>query len=590
MKQKIQQAIGEALTSLKIEAGDFSVEYSDDFAHGDFTTNVAMAHAKAYPPAGGQNPRALAEKIVEKLKEQKNGKGGKTLSEIDKIEVAGLGFINFYLSRDFFAGQVKQILKDGNKIGKNHLYKGKKVMIEYTDPNPFKPFHIGHLMSNSIGETLSRLIENAGAEVKRAYYGGDVGLHVAKTIWAITHGNKNGATWEEIKKSSVTDQVRWLGNAYTNGSANYEENKIAQKEIQEINKKVFEKSDEKINKIYDWGRQVSIEHFHEIYKKLDTRFDFEFFESEMAPIGMFLVEEFLAKGIFEKSEGAIVFKGEKYGLHTRVFVTSQGLPTYETKELGLTKRKMELYPFDLSIVVTANEQNDYFKVLLKVIEFVFPSIASKMRHISHGMLRFTEGKMSSRKGNVITGESLIDEVEKMVDAKISERDLTTSEKKDIRQKVAIAAIKFSILKQTPGSDIIFDAEKSVSFEGDSGPYLQYSAVRAQSVLHKAATEKIAANISNVSDGVVSDDAISDFEKLLTRFPDIVERATVELAPQKIVTYLLELASAFNAYYANHKIVDVADQFSPYKVALTQSFAQIMTNGLLLIGISVPEKM
>ena len=297
----------------------------------------------------------------------------------------------------------------------------------------------------------------------------------------------------------------------------------------------------------------------------------------------------MAKGVFEKSEGAIVFKGEQYGLHTRVFVTSQGLPTYETKELGLTKRKIEVYPFDLSIVVTANEQNDYFKVLLKVIEFVFPAIANKMRHISHGFLRLTSGKMSSRKGSVVTGESLIKEMEEMIDAKIAERDLTADEKKTIRQKVAIAAIKFTILKQSSGSDIIFDPEKSLSFEGDSGPYLQYSAVRAQSVLHKAQKEGVVVAKGKISAEKIPEN-ISDFEKLLSRFPDITERATVELAPQKIVTYLLELASAFNAYYANNKIVDATDQFSSYKVALTQSFVQIMTSGLLLLGISVPEKM
>ena len=584
IKQKIQQAIGEALTSLQIEAGDFTVEYADDFAHGDFTTNTAMVHAKALK----QNPRALAEKIVEKLKEQKNGKGGKTLSEVNKIEVAGPGFINFYLSRDFFAKNVADLLKEGSDIGKNHLHKGKKIMIDHTNLNPFKPFHIGHLVNHSVGESFSKLFENAGAEVKRVSYGGDVGLHVAKTIW----GMMQEPYKKEMSKKADTSAekpIDYLGRVYAKGSTAYEDDKTATEKIKEINKQIFEKSDKKVNELYDWGKAESLKYFDQVYKMLDVHFSYQFLESEMAPIGMFLVEEFLAKGIFEKSEGAVVFKGEQYGLHTRVFVTSQGLPTYETKELGLTKRKIEVYPFDLSIVVTANEQNDYFKVLLKVIEFVFPETASKMRHVSHGFLRLTSGKMSSRKGSVVTGESLISEMEEMVDAKIAERDLTTDDKKMIRQKVALAAIKFSILKQAPGSDIIFDPEKALSFEGDSGPYLQYSAVRAQSVLHKAQKEGVAITKGKISAEKIPEN-ISDFEKLLTRFSDITERATVELAPQKIVTYLLELASAFNAYYANNKIVDPNDAFSPYKVALTQSFVQIMTSGLALLGISVPEKM
>lgn len=572
IKQKIQQAIGQALTDLEIEVGDFGLEYPTDSAHGDFSSNVAMGHAKI----SRQNPKVLAEKIVEKLNEQVKNK---KLDGVERIEVAGPGFINLHLSHEFFGKCIQRILKEGDKHGRNDLHAGEKVLIDYTDPNPFKPFHIGHLMSNAIGETTCRLFENAGAEVKRAYYGGDVGLHVAKAIW--------GMLKSPFDKKGTETPIAYIGRVYAEGNTAFESDPILADSIKEINKKLFEHSDEEMNKLYDWGREISIKHFHEIYKILNTHFDFEFFESEMAPIGMFLVEEFLQKDILEKSEGAIVFKGEQYGLHTRVFVNSQGLPTYEAKELGLTKRKIEAYPFDLSIVVTASEQSDYFKVMLKVFEFVFPDYANKMRHIPHGMLRFAEGKMSSRKGNVITGESLIRDVKDLVAEKIAERELTADEKKNILDTVAIAAIKFSILKQSPGSDIIFDMEKSLSFEGDSGPYLQYSTVRAQSVLNKAEKEGIKAN-ANISDEKMPE--ISEFEKLLPRFPDIVAHATAELAPQNIVTYLLQLSGAFNSYYAINKIVDVTDKTSSYKVALTQSFVQIMKHGLSLLGISVPEKM
>ncbi len=574
IKQKLQQAIGDALADLKIGVIDFSLEYPNDVEHGDLSTNAALIHAKITK----QNPRVLAEKIVLELeKQRKSGVFRKNkLSEVERIEIAGPGFINFYFTREFFAKTVEQILKDGSEYGKNNLHKGRKVMIEYTDPNPFKPFHIGHLMSNAIGETISRLFENAGAEVKRAYYGGDVGLHVAKAIW--------GMMKTPYDKSGKETEIAYIGRVYAEGNTAFESDPILADNIKEINKKIFEHSDAKIEELYKWGREISIKHFHEIFPKLDTRFDFEFYESEMAPIGMFLVDEFLQKGIFEKSEGAIVFKGEKYGLHTRVFVNSQGIPTYEAKELGLAKRKIETYPFDLSISVTGNEQNEYFKVLLKVIEFIFPETANKMRHISHGMLRFAEGKMSSRKGNVITGESLIHDVEKMVAEKIADRELNGEEKKQILDTVAIAAIKFSILKQAPGNDIIFDFEKSLSFEGDSGPYLQYGSVRANSVLQKAKKEGIKPSQKNIPAEV------SEFEKLLARFEEVVEHATVNLAPQNIVTYLLQLSGEFNSYYVANKIVDPTDETASYKVALTAGFVQIMNHGLKLLGISVPEKM
>jgi arginyl-tRNA synthetase len=266
------------------------------------------------------------------------------------------------------------------------------------------------------------------------------------------------------------------------------------------------------------------------------------------------------------------------------------LPTYETKDVGLAKKKSELEKnLTASIIVTANEQNDYFKVIFKALEFIFPEYAKISKHIGHGMIRFSSGKMSSRKGNVITGESLISEVEEMVKEKVKDRDYSESEKKDIVEKVAIGAIKYSILRQAIGGDIVFDFDKSISFEGDSGPYLQYSYVRAKSVLEKAQNLGI---MNSVGAWLLQNSLgeISSLERMLYRFPEIAERAGREYAPHYLATYLIELAGAFNNFYANEKIVDEKDSDSPYRVALTEAFSTVMKNGLNLLGIMVPEKM
>ncbi|MFO0718685.1 MAG: arginine--tRNA ligase [Candidatus Paceibacterota bacterium] len=488
-------------------------------------------------------------------------------------------FINIYLSDTFFAELLQNILQSGDDFGKNNLREGEKVMFEYTDPNPFKQFHIGHLMPNVIGESLSRIVQWSGADVKRANYQGDVGPHVAKAIWGM---QELSAEMPNVKED-LAKKAEFIGNAYVHGSNAYEDDESAKKEIDVLNKIIYEKSDPKVVELYDWGRKVSLDHFEDIYAKLGTKFDYYFFESETAPRGLFLVEEFLAKGIFEKSDGAIVFKGEPYGLHTRVFVNSQGLPTYETKELGLSKMKFEKADFDLSVVITGNEQNEYFKVLLKVLEFVDSKIANRTRHIGHGMLRFASGKMSSRKGNVITGESLIVDVEKLVYEKIKDRELSDEEKREIMAQVAVGAIKYSILRQSPGRDIIFDFEKSLSFEGDSGPYLQYSHARACSILQKAKEAGIVPSLEKA-------DVAGELEKMLAKFADTTLRAEKDFAPQLIVTYLTELAGAFNSYYANNPIVDSTNPSSPYRVALTQSFKTVMKNGLWLLGIVAPERM
>ena len=498
---------------------------------------------------------------------------------IERFEVAG-PFVNVYLSQHFFTESIKSINTEGTNYGRNAAHKDEKVIVEYTDPNPLKEFHIGHLMSNAVGESLSRLVAWSGATVKRANYQGDVGLHVAKAIW----GMQELSGEMPHPKEELNTKAAFLGKAYVHGSNAHEDDEHAKKEIDALNKVIFEKSDPKIMELYDWGRKVSLDYFEIIYAKLGTRFDYYFFESEVAHRGMFIVEEFLKKGVFEKSDGAIVFKGEQYGLHTRVFINSQGLPTYETKELGLNTEKFDRENFDRSIIITAHEQSEYFKVVLKALEFVAPTVANKTKHIAHGMLRFASGKMSSRKGNVIPGDALIVDIEKMVHEKIKDRDtLTDAQKREVMEQVAVGAIKYSILKQSIGKDIIFDMEKSLSFEGDSGPYLQYAHARSQSILEKAKATGITASLAHP-------EAPGDLEKLLIKFPDIAARAERELGPQQIVTYLTELAATFNAYYAHNPIVLEDNPASPYRVALTQAFNIVMKNGLFLLGIAAPEKM
>jgi arginyl-tRNA synthetase len=573
----VKKAITRALREFGIESPDVSFEHPDDLSHGDYSTNVALRYAKELKT----KPAALANAVVEKLKVE-------SVKFIEKTEIAGAGFINFHLSKEFFADSVKEVNED---FGKNNTRAGKKVMVEYTDPNPFKEFHIGHLMSNAVGEAIARLYEYQSAKVVRACWQGDVGLHVAKAIW----GARQKLKVESLKLGGWNSK-KW-GEAYALGSEKFETDEAAKKEITALNKTIYEKSDAEVNKLYDAGRKTSLAHFEEIYKVLGTKFDHYFFEGIEGREGVPIVEKGLKDGVFERSEGAIVYKGEKKGLHTRVFLTKENLPTYEAKELGLNKAKFEKEPdLDESLIVTASEQSEYFKVVLAAMAEVLPEVAKHTRHVAHGMLRFASGKMSSRKGNIITGEGLINQVEALVHEKIKEREMTEEQKKELAEIVAVGAIKYSILRQAIGGDIIFDFDKSISFEGDSGPYLQYSYVRAKSVLQKA---------TQVLDVLDVEDVVSErlkqlqqlkhiqpstLERLLYRFPEVVEQAGEELEPHHIATFLIELAGAFNSWYASEQIVDTKDPTSPYKVALTEAFAMAMKNGLWLLGIKVPEKM
>ena len=275
---KIHDLIDKALESVGIGDRDFVVEYPLDLKNGDYSTNVAMKYPKE------------KESILEAIKKN-------LPKEIEKVEMVGPGFINFYLSRDFFIESLEKVVEKGGDFGKNESAKGEKTIVEYTDPNPFKEFHIGHLMSNAIGEAVSRIVEWSGSEVKRFCFQGDVGIHVAKAIWGMLKGEKD---------------------PYPAGAKAYEESEEVKGEIQEINKKIYDRSDEEVNKLYDKGREESLSEFEKIYKKLDTKFDHFVFESETGGVGEKIVRDNIGK-VFEESEGAVVFKGS----HTRVVINSQ---------------------------------------------------------------------------------------------------------------------------------------------------------------------------------------------------------------------------------------------------------------------------
>lgn len=615
MKSTIIESVANILIELGLaEAGEreaivskVKLERPADMANGDFATNVAMM----FGPKAKKSPLALAIEIVEKLKVVQSAPQT-ALAGIEKIEVAGPGFINFYLADSIYKKNVADVIDAGDAYGSNKSEEGKKIAFEYTDPNPFKVFHIGHLMANTAGESLSRLGEVSGAEIKRFCYQGDVGRHIALTMWGLRL--MDAGIPEESE--TISNKVAYLGQAYALGATRYkklEEEKSPEfaemdAEVREFNRKIYDRSDEVVNEIYDKGKEWSLQHFEELYDILGTKFDRYFFESQTAPKGIEVVKANTAPhgaGVFEVSNGATIFAGEKYGLHTRVFLNKDGLPTYDGKEIGLIPMKYEVYNYDLGVYVTANEQDEYFKVVLKAASFIFPEIVAKTKHVSHGMLRLTTGKMSSRTGDVITGESLLHDMIEQSLEKMKEREMNEEDKKAAAQMVAVAAIKYTVLRQALGKDVIFDPQKSLSFEGDSGPYLQYSCVRANSILRKAAEAGIspdanaadastsdaeAASAGTSKDAVSADAHMAKLERCLERYPEVVERSWKDLAPHHVANYLMDLAGTFNSFYANTQIVKADDAASPYRVALVKAFSIVMKNGLTALGIRIPSKM
>jgi arginyl-tRNA synthetase len=568
ISEKLKNSIKTALTNLGIEGVSFTIEHPTELSHGDYATNIALICAKTI----GKNPRETAELIVAEVKKQE-------IPEITGIEIAGPGFINFKLASEFFTNSIQEILDATDDYGKNSELSGKKIMMEYTQPNPFKPFHIGHLMSNAIGESLSRVIEFSGANLIRANYQGDVGRHVAIAIYGLQQRGKPDASLP------ISAQAQYIGECYSWGSNEFETNSDVKPIVEAINKAVYERTDVAINELYDWGRELTLDAFEEIYKTLGTKFDYYFFESDMALIGREAVAEGLEKNIFEKSEGAIVFAGEKFdpSLHTRVFITSQGLPTYDTKEIGLALTKFAKEP-DLykSITTTAVEQKGVIGVAYEAIYQLRPELRGKLDHVMHGMMRLSTGKMSSRKGNIITGESLINDAREMAIEKMDGSIDQYAE--ELATNIGVAALKYSILRSSPGSDIVFDFDKALTFEGDSGPYLQYTHARICSMIEKATD-------ANIEPKLISGQVVTDLEKYLYRFPEIVSQSLESYAPNYIATYLIETARLFNSFYGEFKIIDTDNvEVSSHRLAIARATQIVLKNGLWLLGITAPERM
>ena len=552
---ELKQVLKQAVKNLFKEDVEPELTRPDE-KFGDYSTNVAMQLGKQL----GKPPREVAEALAGKI-------GGSEM--IAKSEVAGPGFINFFLTdKALLEGLERQTAKS---------YEGQTVVVEYSDPNPFKILHVGHLYTSVVGDAIANLFENAGANVARVNFGGDVGLHVAKTLWSILQklGGENADKLEEIEPNQRTE---WLAENYVEGNNAYEDSQDAKPQIAELNKRIYqivEKQDKQssLAQIYWTTRQWSYQYFNDFYNQIGTPFDRYYPESETVEPGLKAVKENVGK-VFEESQGAVVFKGEVHNMHTRVFINSQGLPTYETKDIGLALKKWQDYHFDRSIIITGNEQVDYMQVVLKALEQLEPELAIKTTHITHGVVKPAGGiKMSSRLGNIIKAEDVLKAA--------NEANKVANKHEDFA--VALGAVKYAFLKNRIGADMIFDPAESVSLQGNSGPYLQYAYVRARSILQKANDKS---NLQPVTSNLERDER--SLARKIGEFSEVVEQATKEMLPSHIATYLYDLAQSFNGFYEKNRILGDAREVQRLKLITAYSIA--LKKGLQLFGIAAPEKM
>lgn len=489
----------------------------------------------------------------------------------EKIEIAGPGFINFYLSADVLINILRSI--DTADTSKNDI----ELVFEFGDPNPFKEPHIGHLRNFILGESLSRIMESTGMKVIRANYQGDVGMHVAKAIFGIKNQE---LSIKDLEETSLDERAKFLGKCYAAGATAYEDDEIAKKEISDINKKLYI-GDPEIVFIWEKGRAWSLEYFEILYKLVSLKYEKYYFESEIAPEGLKIVRNNTPE-VFEESPSAssgqvaVIYRGENEGLHTRVFINSEGNPTYEAKDLALAFLKHADFPKAESIIMTANEQTEYFKVMLAALSKIDPALGSKTSHLSFGFVQLKEGKMSSRSGNVVTAFWLIDEVRKKIKANFKEVDERTLE------HISVGAVKWGMLKFSRGSDISFSIDESITIEGNSGPYMQYAYARTQSILGKAGKTSFEAKSCEKFDT-----EMLALTRLICQYPYVLENALKSYSPNLLCNYLFELAQKFSSFYESKKIIGSTEEDE--RLFLVSKVGEVLKNGLYLLGIETPKK-
>lgn len=556
--EKIEATIASICKDLFGVSIDPGLKRTDE-QFGDYSSNVAMQLATKL----NKNPKEIAGSLREQLVRHAS-------QQIKDVSVAGPGFLNITLTDQALYSLAS------NEPAKTLT--GKVVVVEYSDPNPFKVLHAGHLYTTIVGDVIAKLLESAGATVHRLNYGGDVGRHVGITMWAIIKylGGEDPSKLDAVDADS---RLEWLSSRYVEGTQAFESDALAKQQITDMNKKVYQlhsdnDHDSPFAQIYWTARRWSYDGFDKLYDQLSIdKFEKYIPESEVTALGIEMVNKGLGQGVFEKSDGAVVYKGEEKGLHTRVFINSAGLPTYEAKDLGLAAKKWQDYKFDLGIIITANDIVEYMKVVLKALEHFYPEIVHRSKHLTHGVIKLPGGvKMSSRKGNILRAVDILDAARK-ASKKLSDKE---------EPSTVLAAVKYAFLKQRTGGDIIYDPEESVSVQGKSGPYLQYAHARAHSILIKAQLDTKQPASSELQP------AERSLLRKISEYSEVVDKAVHELMPHHIATYLYELAQKFNSFYEDNRVID--DDRQQLRLGLVNKYAEVLKAGLNLLGISAPDKM
>ncbi len=542
---------------------------------GHYSTNLAMRLAKQ----AGKNPFVLAQELARELREKA------PQGFFEKVEAMPPGFVNLWLAPQVLQRELARVLKEKKKYGRSKKGAGRRVIVEYVSPNIAKPLHVGQLRNLVTGDALAKLHEALGYKVVRWNYVGDWGTQFGKLIAAYKQWGKK----EEIKRNPIQ---ALLGLYIKFNEAIKEDPELEARGRAEFRK--LEKGDKENRRIWTWFRKESLRENTRLFRKLGVKFDVEIGESHYEKELQGVVDELIRRGLASPSEGALVVHLDQFGLPPALVQKSDGTSLYLTRDIANLKYRLAKHKPAKILYVVGNEQSLAFAQLFAIAHLLGLDQA-ELIHVKYGLVLAAGGqKFSTRAGRIVTAEDVISEAEGRARAVVEEKNpkLAAREKARIAQAVGIGALKFANLRENRGSDIVFDWERMMSFSGDSGPYLQYTYARFRSILRKAGSASWRiwrASASRRTELLTGAEELRIVRKL-AQLAEVLEEAAANYAPNLVVSYLIELANLANRYYEATPILKDADKKRRNaRLLLIQGVAQVLANGLEILGMQAPEK-
>ncbi len=516
----------------------------------------------------GKNPKEEAEKLKKSIKLPKS---------FSKAEVMG-PYLNFFVNNAFF---VEETLSRINKE-KEDYGKGKEkeiIVIEFCGPNTNKPLHLGHVRNMALGDSVKRILNYLGNKVHPVNIINDRGIHICQSMIAYKK-------WGEGKLPDKKGD-HFVGDYYVLFSKKSKEDEKLKLEAQELLLE-WETGNKDVRKLWKQMNSWVLNGFSETYKRFGIKFDKEYSESNYYENGKDIAQEGLRKKVFEKDEnGATIAPLEKFNLPNKVILRPDGTSVYITQDMYLAGLRYDDFKFDKMIYVVASEQNNHFQQLFKILELLKRPYAKNLYHLSYGLVNLPSGRMKSREGTVVDADDIMDEISSLAEKEIKKRYEHLKEKKvkERAELISLGAIKFFMLKTDASRDMIFNPEDSLSFEGETGPYVQYTHARSCSILRKA--EKIS---SKADYSLLVDDSELNVIKLLYSFPEKIEDAANNYRPHTICRYLIDLSQAYNEFYHKCIVISEDKELMNARLLLVDSVRQVLKNGLGLLGIKAPDEM